>query len=491
MLAAVTRPWTRFFPPGATGPYPGPGAVLADFARRAPAARAALVDGEGTLSYGELVTAMHSAAAAWRARGVRRGDRVVVRLPNSRAFVAAVHGALWLGGIAVPVSPLAGPTEVERVAADCAPRAVVDEPLPATDASGVAEPQAAPDGLAVLQYTSGTTGAPKGARMTHGNLMANALQNARWFGWTKDEVNLGVLPLFHTWGLCVCLHSTLAVGGTLVLAPRFDPEETLRLLDAHEATVLYGSATMFWRLLDAPPAASGLPTLRHVKAGAMLTQGNLKARWDERYPHAPLQQGYGLTEASPESHNNPPARFKAGTVGIPVADTDCRVVDPDDPARVLGPGERGEVCLRGPQMCDGYWDDPEATAAAFHDGWLRTGDLGVMDEEGYLTIAGRRKDMFKFRGWTVTPHRVEECLLRHANVREAAVVGRPDARDGEVPVAFVVADAGDDAGLAAALQAHCRAALAPHEVPREVRFVDAIPKNAVGKPLHRVLRDEL
>jgi long-chain acyl-CoA synthetase len=231
---------------------------------------------------------------------------------------------------------------------------------------------------------------------------------------------------------------------------------------------------MFHRLLDEPAAA--LPSLRHVKAGAMLSQGRLKERWDDRYPHAPLQQGYGLTEASPECHDNPPHRFKEGTVGIPLQDTDCRIA------------EDGEVLIKGPQVTRGYWNDPDATAAAFADGWLRTGDLGVMDGEGYLAIVDRKKDMLKFRGYTVVPNRVEECLLAHPAVREAAVVGRPDAREGEIPAAFLVLAAGaPDEDLAA----HCRARLAPYEVPREFHRVDAIPKNAVGKPLRRELRGRL
>ncbi len=508
----MARPWTRFSPADAIGPYP-PG-TLTDLVRHAPPDKLALIDGDERHSYKSVRTAISSAAAALHARGVRPGDRALVRLPNSLDFIATIHGAFELGAIAVPVSPLAGAGEFERIVEDCDPRVIVESPLPACpalprtptpdpDLSAIARlvrnsPQgdggrATPDPavVAVLQYTSGTTGTPKGARMTHQNLIANALQNARWFGWTGDEINLCVLPLFHTWGLCVCLHSTFALGGTLVLASRFDPVETLRLVVRHEATVLYGSATMFHRLLDVPRA--DMPTLRHVKAGAMLSQGNLKARWDERYPHAPLQQGYGLTEASPESHNNPPARFKTGTVGIPLPDTDCRITDPDDPAHELEPGERGEVCLKGPQVCDGYWNDADTTAAAFFDGWLRTGDLGVMDEEGYLTIVGRQKDMLKFRGYTVAPNAVEECLLEHDGVREAAVVGRPHQTDGDVPVAFVVAspDSDSDPSTAKSLRDHCRAALAPHEVPREFVLIDEIPKNAVGKPLRRKLRELL
>ena len=482
----MNRAWHRFYPDGvaACGDYPSiPVWGLLERAAIERPDKTALIVGGAAHSYSELWRRVEGVAGWLQAKGVGRGERVLLHLPNSLEFVVAYYASLRAGAIVSAASPEMGEAAFAAQRDDVNPRLVIGVATEFGEASAPSRPDVP---LAVLQYTSGTTGQSKGARMSHANLVANALQNARWFGWTEHEVNLGVLPLFHTWGMCVSLNSTFAVGGTLVLAPRFDASETLALAEEHDATVLYGSATMFHRLLDEPTRA--LPSLRHVKAGAMLTQGDLKARWDDRYPHAPLQQGYGLTEASPESHNNPPSAFRAGTVGVPLPDTDCRVVDPDDPARVLGPNERGEVCLRGPQVTDGYWNRPEETAAAFVDGWLRTGDLGAMDADGYLTILDRRKDLLKFRGYSVVPNVVEQCLLRHPAVREAAVVGRPDARDGEIPVAFVVlACAASDE----ALIAHCRVSLARYEVPREIRRVDAIPKNAVGKPLRRILRLQL
>lgn len=478
-----SRPWHAFYPPGLPprGTYPdAPLWALLERAARDRPDHTALVDGERRWTYRELKERVLGAAGWIRTQGAGPGDRVLLQLPNCADFVAGYYGALRAGCIAVAAHPALGADGLAAIAADAGPALTLAEEG-VLGAAPPPEPVAAD--VAVLQYTSGTTGRPKAAIMSHANLVANALQNARWFGWGSDEVNLAVLPLCHTWGMCVCLNSTVAVQGTLVLARRFDPEETFRLVAAHGGTVLYGSATMFHRLLDAPAAA--VPTLRHVKAGAMLSQGGLKERWDARYPHAPLQQGYGLTEASPESHDNPPQRFRPGTVGIPLQDTDCRIADPADPRRVLPQGTPGEVCLKGPQVTRGYWNRPAETEAAFVDGWLRTGDLGVMDAEGYLTIVDRLKDMLKFRGYTVSPGAVEECLLRHPAVREAVVVGRPDARDGEVPVAFVVlaAPVADDA-----LLDHCRRHLAPYEVPRAVVRLDAIPKNHVGKPLRRALR---
>jgi len=484
------EPWLAHYPPGLPpkGRYPRiPLWGFVERAARRHGGKVALVDGEASLSYADLWDRVSAAAGWFRARGASPGDRVLLRMANTASAVIACYGALRARCVVVPSSPQIGDAELSAqiddsgaritLGADETPGAGAVPPVSGLGPS--ADPKPPGPDLAVLQYTSGTTGRPKAAMMSHGNLVANALQNARWFGWDATVVNLAVLPICHTWGLCVCLNSTFAVGGTLLLVPRFDPEETLALAARHRATVLYGSATMFHRLLDVPRA--DLPALRHVKAGAMLTQGRLKERWDERYPKAPLQQGYGLTEASPESHNNPPHRFKPGTVGVPIQDTRCRIADAD--GRDVKEGAMGEVLLEGPQVTSGYWRRP--AESPFVDGWLRTGDVGFMDAEGYLTIVDRLKDMLKFRGYTVSPNAVEERLLRHPAVREAVVVGRPDEREGEVPVAFVVR-----AGAATAeeLVAHCRKGLAPYEVPREVVFVDTIPKNAVGKPLRRELR---
>jgi len=478
----VALPWIAHYPPGLPPKGRYPAIPLWGFLERAARTRAgkvALIDGPERFTYGDLWARAEAAAGWFRERGAAPGDRVLLEMSNTASSVIAFYGALRAGCVVVPTSPQIGEAELRARIADSEPAIVLGEDE--EPGSGVPPPRPLPSDLAVLQYTSGTTAHPKAAMMSHRNLVANALQNARWFGWTAKERTLGVLPVCHTWGLCVCLNSTFAVKGTLILARRFDPEETLALAALYRTTVLYGSATMFHRLLDAPRV--DLPALRHVKAGAMLSQGRLKERWDERYPMAPLQQGYGLTEASPESHNNPPQRFKAGTVGVPIQDTHCKVVDASGGD---SEGAPGEVLLKGPQVTSGYWRRPDESPLL--DGWLRTGDVGTMDAEGYLTIVDRLKDMLKFRGFTVSPNAVEERLLLHPAVREAVVVGRPSERDGEVPVAFVV---GTGAATAEELLAHCRAGLAPYEVPREIRFMDAIPRNAVGKPLRRVLRDGL
>ena len=269
----MRRPWHAFYPPGLPSHGRYPDVALWELVR--PGDKPAVIDEGGAVSYRELRARIEGAAGWFRRMGVGRGERVLLQLPNGIDFVVAYYGALRAGGIVSAASPELGAAAWEERKRDVDPRLIVDGAV-----GSASPPEPEPFDVAVLQYTSGTTGASKAAVMSHANLVANALQNARWFGWTEREINLAVLPLFHTWGMCVCLNSTMAVGGTLVLASRFDPGETLRLVERHRATVLYGSATMFHRLLDVETRP--VPTPRHVKAGAMLTQGPLKQRWDER-----------------------------------------------------------------------------------------------------------------------------------------------------------------------------------------------------------------
>lgn len=540
---APRTPWLKHYPAElpANAHYPDIPlwGFLEDRAKRMPD-RIALDHAGGALSFAALWSLVLKEAEHFARVGMATDEqfatpapRFLMQLPNGLAFVALYEAALRAGFMVSTASPALSAQELQAQWADVDPVVVAlaeekaERLAPAfPDHVGLiavaadqsswrwlrvpkSVDQAAPVELpkrdqswgshvAVLQYTSGTTGGAKGAMMTHRNLVANALQNTRWFGWTPDDVILGVLPLCHTWGMCVCLNSGLAIGAKLVLPKlpeHFDPVAVVDALEASRASVLYGSGTMMHRLLEVlrkrPDAAR---SLKHCKAGAMLTQGALKQHWDGALPHAPLQQGYGLTEASPESHNNPPKRFKQGTVGVPIQDTLCKIVDPANPEREMPVGESGEVLLKGPQITKGYWRKPQASADAFFEGWLRTGDLGAMDHEGYLTILDRLKDLLKFRGYSVLPGTIEDCLLKHPAIQQAVVVGRDDERDGERPIACIVLRAEadvrhDDPKLFDALKQYCSEHLAPYEIPREWRVMNDIPKNHVAKPLRRVLRE--
>jgi long-chain acyl-CoA synthetase len=345
--------------------------------------------------------------------------------------------------------------------------------------------------VASLQYTSGTTGGTKAAMMSHRNLVANALQNNLWFNWTHEDVILGALPLYHTWGMCCVMNAAFVAGASIALLEEFDSISSLELIRSRKVTIAYGSGTMFVRLLDAAgdDTSSAFASLRYVKAGAMLIDSSLNERWAATVPSVPMVNGYGLTEASPEVTNNPPHKVKSGTVGIPLPGTEIRLMNRDNPEQSIEADQEGEIQIRGPQVMLGYWSEPEATRNAFlQGGWLRTGDVGVLDSDGYLKIVDRVKDIIKFRGYSVSPGEVERLLHTHPAIAEACVVGMPDPTDGEVPVAFLVLEHGaplDIADMPDFVEPH----LASHKIPRRFHIVHEIPKNHVGKPLKRVLRE--
>jgi long-chain acyl-CoA synthetase len=344
---------------------------------------------------------------------------------------------------------------------------------------------------AVLQYTSGTTGDMKIAMMSHRNLVANAAQNNTWFAWSERDVVLGALPLHHTWGMCCVMNAAMAIGASIALVEEFNAPQVLQAIQRRGVTVAYGSGTMFSRLLDSAgeEAADIFQGLRYVKAGAMLIDGSLNRRWAEAVPEVPMINGYGLTEAGPEVTNNPPGKVKENTVGVPLPGTSVRICRPDDPEIPVEPGQEGEIQVQGPQVMLGYWSEPVATrATVLRDGWLRTGDVGRFDNQGYLQIVDRLKDLIKFRGYSVSPGEVERVLLAHPSVREACVLGVPDPTEGEVPVAYLVLREGvplDVADMPDFVEPH----LASYKCPRRYHIVHEIPKNHVGKPLKRVLRE--
>ncbi|MFI0407727.1 AMP-binding protein [Actinomadura sp. 3N508] len=347
--------------------------------------------------------------------------------------------------------------------------------------------------LAAIQYTGGTEGRPKGAMLTHRNLVANACQQHAWDRDSRpgEDVTLAVLPLFHSFGLMSCLVAPTMTAGAVVLLPRFDAGHVLGAIRRYRPTIFPGVPTLYEQLLDSPRfLPSDLNSLRVFISGAMgLGQATIDRL--ERVGAKGLINCYGLTEASPAVSANPLGGGARNlSVGLPLPLTDAVIVDQDEPTRVLPPGEPGELVVRGPQVFAGYWNAPLATAQALSKGWLRTGDIAVMDEDGFFTILERQRDMIKVSGFSVFPTEVERILRRHPAVHDCAVVGVPDARRGERIIAHVVEH---PAYLFSAdeLRRHCERYLSHYKVPAEFRPRTELPRNVLGKVVRRRLRDEI
>jgi len=489
-------------------------AVLAEPARRTPD-KLALVEGDARIGYAELWRDARCYAAALTARGVRPGSRVGLLAPNVADFVRAYYGILAAGGVVVPVPALlngdeaayilshsgaelllyeAGYASVAAHAASAAgvpAHAVEDladgvEPLPTYVTREAEEP-------AVIFYTSGTTGRPKGAVLTHLNLVMNATANAFDANpFLRDDVVMGCLPLFHTFGQSVSMNSTFRVGATLLLQPRFEAGAAIELMHREGATLFFGVPTMYVQLLEAAPCAATLPRLRDcVSGGASLPVAVLE-RFEAVFDTT-VFEGYGLSETSPTATVNQPwFGTRAGTVGHPIWGVEVEIADEavDDRIVLLGTGELGEIVIRGHNVFAGYLDNPHATAEAVVDGWFRTGDIGLKDDEGFISIVDRKKDLIIRGGFNVYPREVEEVLMRYPGVAQVAVVGVPDPERGE-EVCAVVVPSSPDAVDAADLRAWSQQQLGRHKYPRRVEIVEALPMGPTHKVLKRELRHQL
>ncbi len=529
-----------------------PMSALMDFAANQYGERTATIFYGAEMSYRDLRAHSIRLATALDALGIRPGDRVGLMLPNCPQFLIAFHAILRIGAIVVPLNPLYVERELRYVVEDSGMRALIaldamapkvmavreevgpelvvfaglqdymPEPvrplyLQRIRAQGMSvevpsgpgihrwadlmekagerffQPPVDPmEDLAALPYTGGTTGIPKGVMLTHFNLFANTIQAYVWareFVRRGEERYLVVLPLFHSFGMTSLMNVGMINGATLILLPRFDVEEVLDAIRTYRPTFLPAVPTMYIALLNHPRAAeSGLGSIRLCNSGAAPLPIEVVQQF-ARFSSGTFIEGYGLTEASPITHINPIMNLKKlGSIGIPIPDTDARIVDVETGTREQAPGEIGELIIRGPQVMKGYWNRPEETAQVLRDGWLYTGDIARMDEDGYFYIVDRKKDMILTGGFNVYPREVEEVLYAHPAVLEAAVVGVPDPYRGEAVKAFVVLRPGAQASEEEIL-AHCRKHLAPYKVPRSVEFREALPKSMVGKVLRRLLRE--
>jgi malonyl-CoA/methylmalonyl-CoA synthetase len=500
MTAEATRGWEVHL----SGPPPAPlGATLpeawATHFEAAPDRPLLWERRRGWVSAGDLDRASRRVAARFAGAGLRPGDRILMSAATSVELVEAHVGALRLGLVVVPANTAYREREIAHLVDDAAPRAAVvddsdraawirragtdilvvgpDVDLPVGGGAGHRPPAldaARPEDPALIGYTSGTTGTPKGAVLSHGNLLASSESVRLAWRWTGDDRLVLALPLFHIHGLGVGLHGTLLAGGSAVLLPRFDPDAVLDAAAAHDATLFFGVPTMYARLA-ASPRLGELGRLRLCVSGSAplppAVFDRLAAGSGQR-----ILERYGMTETGMNVSNPYDGERRPGTVGFPLPGVELRLAS------------GGEVQLRGPNVFGGYWGRPEATADAFTgDGWFRTGDIGEHDPDGYLRLVGRARDLIITGGLNVYPREVEDVLLQHPAVGEVAVAGTPDAEWGEVVTAWIVparqaAPPPDDdlAGFAAGR-------LAKFKCPRRFVYVDSLPRNALGK----ILRHEL
>jgi long-chain acyl-CoA synthetase len=465
----------------------------------APAARtpdsAALHAGAETVTYGELQARAAAVADSLRADGVEPGDRVAIEGRNTPAFVASYLGALRAGAVAVPLNPQAPGRELDRELASVEPRVVLRPPRAGTESvDGPPSVERDDADVAVLLFTAGTGGAPKAAMLTHGNLAVNVHQvlDHPGLGLETGDVTLGALPFFHVFGLNAVLGVALAAGASTVLLEHFDAAVAARAVREREVTVLAGVPAMYHAFLelddDAGPSDAFASVRLAVSGAAALTEDvyeGMRKRFD-----VVVHEGYGLTEASPIVTTSAIGRRDPGpgSIGPPLPGVEVRLVDVDG-ADVL-PGDPGEIWVRGPNVFLGYWRDTDATERALTgDGWLRTGDIAVADDAGELTLVDRVKDLVVVSGFSVYPAEVEDVLLEHPAVAEAAVVGEADPRAGEAIVAFVVPEPGHTTDPDELL-AHCSRSLARYKCPSRIEVVDALPRSFAGKVLRRELRTD-
>ncbi|GGP54193.1 class I adenylate-forming enzyme family protein [Saccharothrix coeruleofusca] len=480
------------------------------FRREHRSARAPCVqDRDRALDNADFAEVVRRTARRLEGLGVDRGDTVAVLLPN-RAEIVTVMFAAWCRGAALtPINPALTDDEVRYQLRDSCSAVVVggerawalassvgaswvdaetlhrDSHEPPVGPGAEVLPLADASDVALVIYTSGTTGRPKGVLLDHSNLDAMSTSLIEHFELTAADRSLLVLPLFHVNGLVVSVLSPLRAGGDVVVAPRFSPDTFWDVVEVNRPTYFSAVPTVYSVLDTHTDRAVDTSSLRFAICGAAPAPAELVSRFERRFD-VPVVEGYGLSEGSVASTINPVAGpRKPGTVGVALPGQEVLVVSDD--GRPQRPGERGEVVVRGANVMRGYLGRPEETAAVLRAGWLHTGDVGILDEDGYLRIVDRMKDMIIRGGENIYPKEVEDCLHRHPGVVEAAVVGKPDEKYGEVPVAFVVVRPGS-AVTAEELIGHCAASLARYKTPAEMHVRDQLPKNSVGKLVKGPLR---
>lgn len=476
--------------------------------------KVALVTSDGTsFDYATFDREADRVASALRAAGIVNGDRVAIAMHNLPQFPFAYFGILRAGAVAVPLNAFLTPVEVGRILEDAGVKAAITAPpfedvirsadadvdslqtilsvrewdsIAPADVSPV-EPSTSEDDLAVLSYTSGTTGEPKGAMLTHRNLLANLRQQMQVpQSANENDVFFLALPLFHIFGLNVTLGLLAMNGATGLLLDRFEPIPSLRLIEEHKVTVLFGAPTMYTAWVETPGVDQyDLSSVRLAISGAAPLSPDVLQRFKELFG-VDVWEGYGLTETSPTLTTNRMANDpRPNSVGMPLPEVELRIVDED--GQDVEMGDTGEVLVRGPNVFKGYWQRKEETEAAFVDGWFRTGDVAVRDEEGYIYLVDRKRDLIIVSGFNVFPSEVEEAILKNDKITEAAVIGVPHPYTGETVKAFVVLEEGAETTPSEIL-AEVEKRIARFKCPRSVEIVDELPHLLTGKVLRRALK---
>jgi long-chain acyl-CoA synthetase len=552
----MERPWLKNYeplvPPNLKYPEVPLHTNLEESARKHPDATATIFM-DAKLTYGQLNALVDRFAAALQGLGVRKGARVAVYAANCPQFIVGYYGALKVGAIVVPFNPLYAAREVEHQLKDSGAETMlamsrfypivkevrartplknlvltnIKEYFPPVvkllftlvkekgegdrqDIAGVAdtywfqeliarapskpEPvDVKPSDTAVLLYTGGTTGVPKGAELTHANIMANAVMCRDWVHDIREgkEVGLTALPLYHSFGMTTCMNLSILTAGAMLLIPNpRDIPGLMKAINKHHPTLFPGVPTMYVAFNNFRDIGKyDVKSIRACISGAAGLPVEVQTHFEE-LTGGHLVEGFGLSEASPVTHSNPVfGKNRIGTIGLPFPDTDAKIMDVDTGTKELAPGEIGELVIRGPQVMKGYWNMPKETEIALRDGWLYTGDIATMDEEGYFRIVDRKKDMIIAGGFNIYPRDVEEVLYQHPKVQEAVVAGIPDLYRGETVKAYVILKKGETA-TEQEIIAFCRGKMAKYKVPTAVEFRTELPKTIVGKILRRMLVEE-
>jgi long-chain acyl-CoA synthetase len=554
-LDAPVKSWVQYYEPGVSEHLTYPdltlGGVLEETARKFPDHPALVFFGK-KITYTELDAMVSRFANALLGLGVKKGDRVALMLPNIPQMVVSYYGTLRTGAVAVATNPLYHAHELEVQLKDSGAETLVAVDMfypvisPVLSRTGVKhlilcnikdylpfplnllyplkarlekqwvpvkrvppihdflslltnaseKPPATPvlpDDIAILQYTGGTTGVPKGAVLTHRNLVVNAFQCRTWLTVRNEgeERILSVIPFFHVYGMTTAMNLGILIGAELILLPKFHAKEVLATIQKYRPTIFPGIQAMYLAIGNYVKTHKyDLTSIKAAISGAGPLMREVQDRF-EQLTRSRIVEGYGLSEASPVTHANPIfGRRKPGTIGLPWPDTEARIVDLETGTREMPVGEAGELVVSGPQVMQGYWNKPEETALTLRNGWLHTGDVAKRDEEGYFMIVDRIKDMIKTVGENVYPREIEEVLFMHPKVKDAVVVGLPHEEYlGERIKAYIVLKEGVTATADEIIE-FCKAELSKFKVPKEIEFRDQLPKTLVGKVLRRVLRDE-